>query len=431
MEKKQDVIILDKNELDTISFLANPLVKQSVLSIAKDYLPISKLGKDLLAFYLSMPNDYTPEEGSLCAFLYGKKYEDTEVTLSVAKLIKYSKISKEGIDSLIYSFGRQYRRKKILGAIEEFHKNKNDENLGLEGAEDLMIDTISEIKSSANTFMDLSDISNEDFDELVREEIGSGNSILQSSFKVITDASSFGGYIRGTINQFCAPPGVGKTMIMLAETIHFARQGYNIIWIALGDMMRSDFAIRCTALITGVPLRNVTISPEKYKTQEVKDILKHFRFNIVPASSVKVEDLVANLLSLPKESFDFQVIVIDYDDNLQMEGDNMYLEGGNTYAELTKIARKPKDFKLVMIASQVKQELWGVEILPENCCAQSSKKQTVIDMQVTINRNQKNNKIGTINIPKHRRGDMLKAKYRQTDCGEFQNISLSEYEALT
>lgn len=100
----------------------------------------------------------------------------------------------------------------------------------------------------------------------------------------------------------------------------------------------------------------------------------------------------------------YDVIIIDYDGNLRATADSMYESGGEIYNKAKNLAETNKS--VVFIASQPKREFWDKELIPLEAAAESSKKQQVIDMMITLGRPKGNTSgIRFLYVPKNRRGE--------------------------
>lgn len=100
----------------------------------------------------------------------------------------------------------------------------------------------------------------------------------------------------------------------------------------------------------------------------------------------------------------YDVIIIDYDGNLRPTGDSMYESGGEIYNKAKNLAEVNNS--VVFIASQPKREFWDKELIPLEAAAESSKKQQVIDMMITLGRPKGNTSgIRFLYVPKNRRGE--------------------------
>lgn len=414
-------------ELDIVSYLANPLLRQAVGSIASKLRCNSDLGKTLAKFYLGLPKSYCPEDGALTAYLEStRKFTSTEVSLAVAKRFQYANVSSDGIDTLMQSFISYYRNTEILKLVDKYNQDRIQDN---DAAQIALIDGLNDLPTTSK-FFDLVDLSSSNIDDILNEEAVSDSAKIVSKHQVVAESSAFGTYVKGWIVSVNAPPGVGKTMFMLGEICEFIKRGINVVWVALGDMTRSDFLIRCTSIIKKVDFFEVTRNPKAYIDDEVREALSHLRLILEPADTVTATDVSNNLLSIDPSDFDYDVFVLDYDDNLKPEMEMMYEQGGHAYATFTQVSRQKGHFRLGFIASQVKQHLWEEEILPENCSAGSSKKQAVVDMQININRNKDCSSIGTINVAKQRRGILAKSKYQLEVNGGIKDISFQTYQEI-
>ncbi len=415
-----------KDELDIVSFLANPTARGALLNAAASLKPVSNLGKLLMIYYVSLPPNYAPEAGALRAYLLNSRLEEAEITLATVKLNIYTNIDEKGTEPLIETFYSHVRGRAIMEAVTRFYANKGT---NADTAKSELIEEITEISKLQGSYFPVTNLgeSYEALEQILKEEIGDDTAKIPSRFGVIRESSSFGAYLKGWVVQVNAPPGVGKTLFMMNECAEWLKTK-KVAWVALGDMHRSDFIIRLTSIIKGISLDDVTRDPMAYIDDDIMERFNNLRLSIHPAKVLSASEVVNNLLSL---DFEYDVVVIDYDDNFRdAHGDNMYKEGGATYQELTRLANQGGRKVLVMVASQVKQFLWDTECLPENCSASSSQKQAVIDTMITINRNTEVEYIGTLNIPKQRRGKVMKCLWKRGMNGEFTEIPHSEYQSI-
>lgn len=150
------------------------------------------------------------------------------------------------------------------------------------------------------------------------------------------------------------------------------------------------------------------------------------------AAEITMDGLRQEIYNIQKQkNIHYDVIIIDYDGNLKQPSDNMYESGGIIYDQAKNLAQVNKS--VVFIASQPKQSFWKNELIPIEACAESSKKQMVMDMLITIGRPEGvNTGIRKIYIPKSRRGSenqIFHAKMNG-ETGFMYEIFQDEYEAL-
>ena len=82
----------------------------------------------------------------------------------------------------------------------------------------------------------------------------------------VSDTLSTGAFDYGTINVITAPPGNGKTMLIMNQAVYVASQGKHTLHLAIGDLTRKQVIIRFLAIITGNTVRQIAmLSPEQFR----------------------------------------------------------------------------------------------------------------------------------------------------------------------
>ena len=150
------------------------------------------------------------------------------------------------------------------------------------------------------------------------------------------------------------------------------------------------------------------------------------------SSEITMDALKEELYTQQKQKgIHYDVIIVDYDGNLKQPADSMYESGGIIYDQAKNLAQV--NHSVVFMASQPKQSFWRNELIPIEACAESSKKQMVIDMLITIGRPEGvNTGIRKIYVPKNRRGkenEIFHAKLNG-ETGFMYEIFQDEYDAL-
>ena len=168
-------------------------------------------------------------------------------------------------------------------------------------------------------------------------------------------------------------------------------------------------------------------SDEKFmKIAQNVDIFKY------ASAEITMDALKEEIYSRQRQKgIHYDVIIVDYDGNLKQPADSMYESGGIIYDQAKNLAQI--NHSVVFMASQPKQSFWRNELIPIEACAESSKKQMVIDMLITIGRPEGvNTGIRKIYVPKNRRGkenEIFHAKLNG-ETGFMYEIFQDEYDAL-
>ena len=108
----------------------------------------------------------------------------------------------------------------------------------------------------------------------------------------------------------------------------------------------------------------------------------------------------------------------------------MYEAGGQLYNKMALFAVLNKS--AIFILSQPKTEFWKQEVIPLESASESSKKQKIIDLMLTMGKPSKSSSIGTLFIAKNRRGEDSKVIRLKIDGSNarMSHISEDEYIAI-
>lgn len=269
--------------------------------------------------------------------------------------------------------------------------------------------------------------------EVRKAAVGSEGSsiIIESSFHAINRSLQYGGYKFGDLVAFIAPPGSGKSFCLVNEGVAAVSQGFEVFHAFIGDMSLYDGWIRYASNITGIyqdQIVKMSIEDQQKLTKDYNRLGYFDRVFLVsyPSESITVNQLIRDIgkyQSKLKKKFD--MIIVDYPDNLIAENDMMYLSGGTIYNKLQGLGVKNRS--AVLIASQPKITYYGAEIIPLEGAAESSKKQQNLDLMVTLGKSYRNFPYLTGFIPKNRRGVTGEIFRIKT---EFENARMSEVSAF-
>lgn len=243
-----------------------------------------------------------------------------------------------------------------------------------------------------------------------KDAVGSDTNptLIRSFAEPINKSLQFKAYKPGDVIMVVAEPGVGKTFFMVNEGRNTAEQGFNVLHLFIGDMKNYDGFIRYASCITGVLQDDIVLM----SSEEQADLIRQHNFNgvfnrIVTADyssgQITAEEMIQEVKRIQDtEHMHFDLINVDYADNLIPASDNMYKSGGGIYDAMSLLAGT--NHSVVMVGSQPKIEFWGEEIIPKKGAAESSKKQQIVDIMITIGKASRTATIGSIFMPKVRRG---------------------------
>lgn len=292
--------------------------------------------------------------------------------------------------------------KRYLPKINDSTDKVSTDKIGADLAQGL---SFSISKSSSFKLSDIDMIG-----EIRREAIGTDDNpmIIPSSIPSINKSLQFHGYKPGDLIMICSPPGVGKTMFMVNEGANASILGYKVLHLFIGDMKEYDGFIRYTSRITEIPQNDIVEMTVADQSNLVKKHNLQGYFNNIVVSSyaageITIEEMIQEVYRIQKDcDIHFDMILVDYADNLLPDSTMMYESGGNIYNKLSLLGYS--NHSIVIVGSQPKPAYWDTEIIPKSAAADSSRKQHVIDVMITMGKAAKGADIGSIHLPKVRRG---------------------------
>ena len=403
--------------------LVNPKIRSYLMPYI-DLVPWqSSIARQIISYFKENDVSGRPvSPGEIRGCLANIGVED-EVDGVVAQSLEFLNIDDDALPTFVKGFEEFFNTKHLTEYVRVWTSEGEATKIisGIKG--------LQEISTASIPIYNMSDL---DIDEVQQQELG-GMDVLPTSFDFITRATGLKGYMRSQVVMVVAAPGVGKSLFLANEVMEMLKQGYRVYWLALGDMLRMDFISRFSALYHRTDLATVQFEAKKYYTDEVRKLLANLRISCVPAGVIDSYEMKSHLDTVAAEE-DFDCFVLDYDANLKSRTDNMYEEGDITYNMLSSIARpKNSTYRLVLVASQPKIQEWGKSELPKESAAESSRKQAIVDMMITIGRSPdvKIAHAGIMKVAKIRRGKEGESIfYKLTDHGSFNEISLGDYERM-
>lgn len=248
---------------------------------------------------------------------------------------------------------------------------------------------------------------------MVREEaIGTTDNptVIRSCIPDINKALTFKGYKPGDVVMFVSAPGSGKTMWMINECSNAALQGFHALHVFVGDMKEYDGFVRYASRLTGVPQDDIVAM----STVDQANLVHNSNYNGVfnrlvmksyPAGTISASKMAADIVQMQKDlGVHFDIIAIDYPDNLIPESVMMYESGGDIYNSIAKFGYTNRS--VMLTGSQPKINYWKDEIIPVEGAAESSRKQHVVDVMITAGKPFRDSTMITYHLAKVRRGSV-------------------------
>ena len=232
-------------------------------------------------------------------------------------------------------------------------------------------------------------------------------SIVKTGIPTFDNAHMAGGPLPGEMYVVSAPPGRGKSTLLVNIGASALLQGKDVIHILVGDNTEADGVLRYCARLTGVPMSSIMLNSAQYL--ESWNYLKS-NFNLgnliigaYPIDGPSIADIRSFITkNMIRRGIKPSIFIVDYIDNCR-RNDMM-----NSYEALGELYKKMKniceELKLVgWTASQPKIEFWDSDgVAGLSSLAESSMKQHIIDGMITMTK--RNDTSYQMYVPKMRRG---------------------------
>ena len=256
---------------------------------------------------------------------------------------------------------------------------------------------------------------------------------IPSFIKSINKSLTFGGYKYGDLVAVVSPPGTCKTFFMINEAYNAAQHGFNVIHLFIGDMNEYDGWVRYMALMKDVDqneLVDYTVEQQKNFTRNValsSETSSRIYMKSYPQGEKTVDELLYDVRKIQKSlNVHFDMILVDYPDNLIADDERSYESAGSIYGKLSAFGYKNRS--AMIVGSQPKIGYYSYEIIPLEAASESSKKQHHIDMMITIGMYARDLNILTGFIAKNRRGDCGRVFRLKTEFSKSRMSEISELD---
>ena len=405
------------NELQEVSIVAlinDPyLLSKCVSEIKESYFE----NKHYRIIYRCLRKYYekysvVPSEREISLMIDNENLEEFGTKEEISETISKLYSQKVTSDDFMYEAVTEFiRRNRIEGSLTKIVEYVNNGSIDLDLVANELRDSIY-VNFNKSKIVNLADVSN--IREIRKEALGTTENpvIVKLFIDEMNKYFQYGGLIAGTLNLVVGPPGRGKTTMLINQGVSVAKQGYKILHIFLGDMSRYDGFIRYVSCFTGISsTKLISMGDEELVKFVQKYNMTGFLSNIdivsYAADQLTANQLIEEITNIQREKkVHYNVIIIDYDENIADEEDNMYKSGGQIYNKMALFAVVNRT--VVFIAAQPRKEYWKMEVIPLEAASESSKKQKIVDLMLTLSKPSTTSKCGTISIVKNRRGEDTK-----------------------
>ena len=287
----------------------------------------------------------------------------------------------------------------------------------------------SEIKTEFSDTLSTVTFSGMDINSIVAQAeksvIPTGIEFIDSSYG--KPGTPFYGVPTNQVVLISCPPGTGKTMFMMNIALNMTTNPEKPVkchYLAMGDMMPSDFINRMGSIATGLSMEVVKTNLMQAYNNLGTIIGDRLGISIVPSAKITADEYVEAM-----KNSDYDVLFIDYDSNFKSEAsENMYLEYGKIYDRLTELTQLGK---LIFIAAQPKVSSWTAEVIEQDMVGESSRKIHSVDMAITGSKATEFGNSGLFKVVKNRRGKAGKTiGYIRLSNGRFKYIDRPLFNSL-
>lgn len=199
-----------------------------------------------------------------------------------------------------------------------------------------------------------------------------------------------GGMLPGELGVIVAPPGMGKSTVLVNIGAHAVATGKDVVHIFIGDNSEADGVLRYCARLTGATMAQVMLNAQTYL--DAWNYLKK-NFNLgnlmigaYPIDGPSVGDIRSFVTrNMIRKGINPKMIIIDYADNCRRNPNK------NSYEQLGDIYRETKNMceELNVVgwtASQPKVDTWDADKIGLGALSESSMKQHIVDAVLTMSK---------------------------------------------
>ena len=254
-----------------------------------------------------------------------KYFDDYEKmpTLDVLKVkingIERDVLRTSVVDTLKYAWNHlesddlQYVKDQVL----DFCKNQSIKNAILDSVTLLEDGKYDVIKKKIDTAMKAgqdSDIGHEYKTMIVERYEDSVRNVISTGWEVIDEATQ-GGFGKGELILFAAPPGIGKSWSLINIGVAAMKQGKTVAHYTL-ELNEGYVGQRYDAVLSGIAVANL-----KYNMDDVKKAVQGVKGDLIvkhyPTKTASVTSLKAHMDKMILQGKKADVVIVDYADLLR------------------------------------------------------------------------------------------------------------------
>lgn len=404
------------DDLILSAFLRESVFYAQYSSIVEDDMFSSSSHKICINVYLEYTRKYSkmPTQEEMYADLtkYCQRYgiDDSIKQLAIETLIKCYKLT-YNIDYVKDNFVKFATVNKTTVAVIEAAKliKKKGDDLSDSDYEKIqdMIEKAITIKARDTEGVIFSEVADDPLKFIQTQNRYDKSLIVKTGIPSVDNAHIAGGPLPGEMYVISAPPGRGKSTLLVNIGANALLQGKDVIHIFVGDNTEADGVIRYCARLTGVPMSQIMMNSAQYLSSwnHLKENfdLGNLIIGAYPIDGPSMADIRSFITkNMIRAGVKPTVLILDYIDNCRRnESMNSYDALGALYTQMKNIC---EEMKLVgWTASQPKQEYWDSDgHAGLSSLAESSKKQHILDGMFTLKKF--NDASYQLYVPKFRRG---------------------------
>lgn len=301
MEFENFELIILKNILNDKSYFnkVKTILKPNIFSEYSN----SKIYGLIYDFYERYKNVPTIQELAIQVKDIPNKETRTQIAQNLKKISDAQNIQKEFLDDYTVKFVKDQMFTQALMLGSEFI-DKKDESAKLKAKE--LIDKAQLININADLGSQYSNI-----DERIDYYQNPKKGLKFLRFNTLNQYIGEG-FLKGTLNLFMAPAGVGKSLLMSTSIGDFLKQGLNVLLVSM-EMSDFEFMKRIDADLLDIQINSLKeVDPEliRKKFKELK-LGKLFVQNY-PAGSFGSNDLSALIEMYKANGIEFNAVFLDY-----------------------------------------------------------------------------------------------------------------------